>query len=178
MHAEIEGYLERSGVTWTHLRPSQFMSEYLRERPAIVAEGAFFLPLEDAKLAPVDVDDIAKAAFALLHTSGHQGKRYEMTGPEALSMTEIAEQLSLALGKTVRYVNVPPAERTRALLAAGVPAYIADALDVQASERRKGATGEGVVHPETHIALSIRPTTFAEFARRNAAVWRGEVVPS
>jgi hypothetical protein len=35
-----------------------------------------------------------------------------------------------------------------------------------------------VVHPETHIVLSIRPTTFAEFARRNAAVWRGEVVPS
>ena len=178
MHAEIEGHLERSGVTWTHLRPSQFMSEYLRERPTIVAESAFFLPLEDAKLAPVDIEDIAKAAFALLHTSGHQGKRYEMTGPEALSMTEIAQQLSLALGKTVRYVNIPPAERTRALLAAGVPSYIADALDVQASERRKGATGEAVVHPETHIALAIRPTTFAEFARRNAAELRGEVVPS
>jgi uncharacterized protein YbjT (DUF2867 family) len=178
MHAQIEGHLERSGVTWAHLRPSQFMSEYLRERPTIVAESAFFLALEDAKLAPVDIEDIAKAAFALLQTSGHQGKRYEMTGPEALSMTEIAEQLSLALGKTVRYVNVPPAERTRALLAAGVPSYIADALDVQASERRKGATGEGVVHPETHIALGIRPTTFAEFARRNAAVLRGEVVPS
>jgi uncharacterized protein YbjT (DUF2867 family) len=178
MHAEIGGYLERSGVTWTHLRPSQFMSEYLRERPTIVAESAFFLPLEDAKLAPVDIEDIAKAAFALLHTSGHQGKRYEMTGPEALSMAEIAEQLSLALGETVRYVNIPPAERTRALLAAGVPPYIADALDVQASERRKGATGEGVVHPETHIALGIRPTTFAEFARRNAAALRAEVVPS
>jgi hypothetical protein len=34
------------------------------------------------------------------------------------------------------------------------------------------------VHPETHIALAIRPTTFAEFARRNAAELRGEVVPS
>jgi uncharacterized protein YbjT (DUF2867 family) len=178
MHAEIEGHLEGSGVTWTHLRPSQFMSEYLRERPTIVADSAFFLPLEDTKLAPVDIEDIAKAAFALLHTSGHQGKRYEMTGPEALSMTEIAEQISLALGKTVRYVNVTPAERKRALLAAGVPAYIADALDVQASERRKGATGEGVVHPETHIALGIRPTTFTEFVRRNATVLRGEVVPS
>jgi len=178
MHAEIEGYLERSGVTWTHLRPSQFMPEYLREGPTIVAESAFFLPLEDAKLAPVDMEDIAKAAFALLHTSGHEGKRYEMTGPEALSMTEIAERISLAVGKTVRYVNIPPAERQRALLAARVPRYIADALDVQASERRKGATGEAVVHPETHTALGIRPTTFAEFARRDAAVFRGEVMPS
>jgi uncharacterized protein YbjT (DUF2867 family) len=176
MHAEIEGYLERSRVTWTHLRPSQFMPEYLREGPTIVAESAFFLPLEDAKLAPVDLEDIAKAAFALLHTSGHEGKRYEMTGPEALSMTEIAEQISLAIGKTVRYVNIPPAERKRALLAAGVPLYVADALDVQASERRKGATGEAVVHLETHVALGIRPTTFAEFAHRNADVLRGEVM--
>jgi nucleoside-diphosphate-sugar epimerase len=126
----------------------------------------------------VDMEDIAKAAFALLHTSGHEGKRYEMTGPEALSMTEIAERISLAVGKTVRYVNIPPAERQRALLAARVPRYIADALDVQASERRKGATGEAVVHPETHTALGIRPTTFAEFARRDAAVFRGEVMPS
>lgn len=178
MHAEIEGYLERSGVTWTHLRPSQFMPEYLREGPTIVAEGAFFVPLGDAKLSPVDMDDIAKAAFALLHTSGHEGKRYEMTGPEALSMTEIAEQISRAIGKAVRYVNIPPSERHRALLAAGVPRYIADALDVQASERRKGATGETVVHPETHTALSIRSTTFAEFARRNAAVFRGELMAS
>jgi uncharacterized protein YbjT (DUF2867 family) len=126
----------------------------------------------------VDIEDIAKAAFALLHSSGHQGQRYEMTGPEALSMTEIAEQISQAIGATVRYVNISPTERKRALLAAGLPPYIADALDVQASERRKGATGEAVVHPETHLALGIRPTTFAEFARRNSAVFCGAGTPS
>ncbi|HLZ61413.1 MAG TPA: SDR family oxidoreductase [Ktedonosporobacter sp.] len=172
MHAEIERYLERSGLAWTHLRPSQFMQMYLREVPSIVAESAFFLPMEDAKLAPVDVEDIAKAAVALLHTPGHEGKSYDMTGPEALSMTEIAEQISLAIGKTVRYVNISQAERKRALLAAGVPPYFADALDVQGGERRKGA--EAVVHPETHTTLQLRPTTFAEFALRNAAAFRGE----
>ena len=172
MHAEIERYLERSGLAWTHLRPSQFMQMYLREVPTIVAESAFFLPLEDAKLAPVDIEDIAKAAFVLLHTPGHEGKRYEMTGPEALSMTEIAEQISLAIGKTVRYVNISQVERRRALLAAGVPPYFVDALDVQVRERQKGT--EAVVHPETHATLQIRPTTFAEFARRHAAAFRGE----
>jgi uncharacterized protein YbjT (DUF2867 family) len=172
MHAEIERYLESSGLAWTHLRPSQFMQMYLREVPSIVAESAFFLPMEDAKLAPVDVEDIAKAAVALLHAPGHEGKRYDMTGPEALSMTEIAEQISLAIGKTVRYVNISQAERKRALIAAGVPPYFADALDVQGSERRKGA--EAVVHTETHTALGLRPTAFAEFALRHAAAFRGE----
>jgi uncharacterized protein YbjT (DUF2867 family) len=174
MHAEIERHLESSGVNWTHLRPSQFMPVYLREMPTIVAQNALVVPLEDAKLAPVDIDDIAKAAFALLHTRGHDGKRYEMTGPEALSMIEIAEQISNAIGRTVRYVNVPPAQRAQALLNAGLPAYVVEALEVQARERRKGATGEAVVHPETHVAFGIRPTTFAEFARRNAAVLSGE----
>jgi uncharacterized protein YbjT (DUF2867 family) len=178
MHAEIERYIERSGLAWTHLRPSQFMTEYLRELPTIVAHKAFFLALDDVKLAPVDVEDIAKAAVALLRTSGHEEKRYEMTGPEALSPTEIAERISVAIGGAVRYVNVSPDDRSRALLSAGLPSYIVDALDVQASERRKEATGEGVVHPETHIALGVRPTTFAEFARRNAAAFRGEAMPS
>ena len=121
MHAEIERYLERSGVAWTHLRPSQFMTEYLREVPTIVAENALFLPLEDAKLAPVDIEDIAKAAFALLHTPGHEGKRYEMTGPEALSMTEIAEHISLAIGKTVRYVNISPVTESERCSRQGFP---------------------------------------------------------
>jgi uncharacterized protein YbjT (DUF2867 family) len=172
MHAEIARHLERSGLAWTQLRPSQFMTEYLREVPTIVAESAFFLPFEDAKLTPVDLEDIAKAAFALLTTPGHEGKAYMISGPEALSMREIAEQISLAIGKTVRYVNISPEERKRAQLAAGIPAYVVDALDVQSRLRRKG-NSEEVVHPETHIALGIRPTTFAEFARRHAADFLG-----
>jgi uncharacterized protein YbjT (DUF2867 family) len=90
MHAEIERYLEGSGLSWTHLRPSQFMTEYLREVPTILAQGGLFFPLEDARLVPVDVGDIAKAAFALLTTPGHEATIYAMSGPEALSMQQIA----------------------------------------------------------------------------------------
>jgi uncharacterized protein YbjT (DUF2867 family) len=172
MHAEIEAYLERSGLAWTHLRPSQFMTEYLREVPTILAQSAFFLPLADAKLVPVDVADIAKAAYRLVTTPGHEGKVYAMSGPESLTMEEIAEQLSHAVGRTVRYVSISREERSQALLAAGVPAFFVDALDVQAGERRKGT--EAVVHPETHTALGISPTTFADFARRNAGAFLGE----
>jgi uncharacterized protein YbjT (DUF2867 family) len=172
MHAEIESYLERSGLSWTHLRPSQFMTEYLREVPTILAQGALFLPLKDAKLVPVDVTDIAKAAYLLLTTPGHEGKVYAMSGPQALGMDEIAEQISRAVGMAVRYLSVSREERRQALLAAGVPPFLADALDIQAGERLRGT--EAVVHSETHAALGISPTTFAEFARRNAAAFLGE----
>lgn len=49
---------------------------------------------------------------------------------------------------------------------------VVDALDVQSSLRRLG-NGEEVVHLETHTALGIRPTPFAEFARRHTADFLG-----
>jgi len=174
MHAEIERYLEGSGLAWTHLRPSQFMTEYLREVPTILAQSGLFLPLEDAKLVPVDVADIARAAYLLLTTPGHEGKIYAMSGPEALSMQQIAEQIAAAIGQAVRYVSITREARRQALLAAGVPSFSVDALDVQAGERLKGT--EATVHPETHTALGITPTPFADFARRNAGAFLGESV--
>lgn len=172
MHADIERHLEGAGVEWTHLRPSQFMTEYLREVPTILTAGGIFLPLEDAQLTPVDVTDIAKAAYTLLTTPGHEGKIYAMSGPEALNMDQVAEQISQAIGRTVRYVRIGRDQRRQALLSAGVPALFVDALDEQAGQRLKGM--EATVHPETHAALGITPTTFAEFARRNAGAFLGE----
>lgn len=72
-------------------------------------------------------------------------------------MHEIAEQISLAIGRSVRYIPISREDRRQALVAAGTPSFFADALDVQAGERLKGI--EAIVHPETHAALGISPTT-------------------
>jgi uncharacterized protein YbjT (DUF2867 family) len=108
MHREIEEYLEKSGLAWTQLRPAGFMQEYLRETPSIIQDGAFYLALGDTKLNPIDLVDVATVGFLLLRDGGHQGARLHMTGPEALTMTEMADRISRAVGKTVRYVAVSP----------------------------------------------------------------------
>jgi uncharacterized protein YbjT (DUF2867 family) len=172
MHEEVERYLEASGLAWTHLRPSQFMQVYLREAPTIAAQGAFFLPAQDIQLSPIDVEDVAKIAFALLRAGGHEGKSYEMTGPEALTMTEVAGRISAATGKPVRYVAVSPEDRRRGMLAAGIPAALADALGEQTAERLR--CPESKVDLSTHRTFGVRPTPFAEFASRHAAMFRGE----
>src|SRR5262249_39004763 len=91
-------------------------------------------------------------------------------------MDELAERLSRALGKTVRYVNVAPEDKRRTLLAAGIPPAFADAMDELFSERRKGM--ESTVNLSTHEELGVDPTKFEDFARRNAAIFRGESAPS
>ena len=172
MHKEIEEYLEKSGLAWTHLRPTGFMQEYLREAPSIINEGAFYLALGDVRLNPVDLVDVGKVGFALLRDGGHEGARLTMTGPEALTMAEVADRISGATGRTVRYVAVSPAQRRQALIAHGIPAEFADALDRQVEERLKGGP-ESQVDLSTHRLFNVKPATFLEFAQRNAEAFGG-----
>ena len=169
MHEEIERYLERSGVAWTHLRPSQFMQVYLREAPSIIAKNALFLPLANIQLAPIDLEDVGKIACKLLRDGGHEGQSYDMTGPEALTMSDIAQRISAATGRTIRYVAVTPEERRRMLTAAGLPQFLVDALDDQTRERLRRQTSRLCLG--AHQAFGVKPTTFAEFAQRHAAAF-------
>jgi len=175
MHGEIEKRLETSGMAFTHLRAGEFMPAYFRQVPNITAKGAMFLPMEDARIASIDVGDIAEIAAKVLTGAGHEGKTYPLTGPQALTMTEVAEKLSAATGKTIRYVNVPPEAARQAQIAAGMPPYLADALFELFAERRNGK--EAKVWPDAERLLDRRPTSFDEFAKRNATVFRGDAPP-
>jgi uncharacterized protein YbjT (DUF2867 family) len=172
MHGEIEQRLEASGMAFTHLRAGEFMTAYFRQVPSIVAKGAIFLPMADARIASIDIADVADVAALALTTSGHEGKIYRLTGPEALSMGEVAEKLSAATGKSVRYVDVPPEQAKAAQLAAGMPPYLAEALAELFAERRRGK--ESNVSSLVPELLGRPATSFAEFAVRNAVIFRGE----
>jgi uncharacterized protein YbjT (DUF2867 family) len=128
--------------------------------------------MEDARIASVDVGDIAEVAATIVIGSGHQGTSYPLTGPEALTMTEVADKLSAATGKTIQYVDVAPEQATAAQLAAGMPRFTAEALAELFAERRKGK--EAQVSPAVQTILGRRATSFDQFAARHAAVFRGE----
>lgn len=161
-----------SGVSWTILRPSQFMQMYLFEPPSVARNKALIRPMGAAKLSPIDIEDIAKIAVALLRQGGHEGRSYDMTGPEALSMADVAEQISQAVGDGIPYLDIAPEHYRQALDQAGAPPLFADILEEIYAERRK--------HPESRVELAahevfgVRPTSFAEFAARNAPAFRSE----
>jgi uncharacterized protein YbjT (DUF2867 family) len=171
-HDQIERYLLASGLAWTVLLPSQFMQVYFEEVPAIVADGELRLPLGDTTLAPVDTADIAKVAHAVLTDHGHEGRRYVMTGPEALAMSEVAACISDAVGSPVRYVDVDPDDKRREWLAAGYPPERAEAFLQLFLERKRH--GRSLVDLSTHQRFGVRPTTFREFAAHHADVFKGE----
>ena len=172
MHGEIERHLEASGMAFTHLRAGEFMHAYFRQVPSIVNRGVLALPMADARIASIDIGDIADVAADVLTGSGHEGKTYPITGPDALTMTEVAAALSAATGKPIRYVDVPPEDARAAQIAAGMPAYLADGLAELFAERRKGK--EETVSSVIPTVFKRRPMSFADFARRHAAIFRGE----
>jgi uncharacterized protein YbjT (DUF2867 family) len=171
MHGEIEKHLEASGMTWTHIRPTHFMQNYLLDVPTIAAQNAFYYPMGGTAVAPIDVHDLARVFYKVVTGNGHENKAYELSGPEALTMDDIAARYSKALGRTIHYINVPPESFRQQLVSFGMPEALADAINELYDERRKGT--ESAVRLGTHKLLGITPTTFAEFINQNMAVFGG-----
>lgn len=173
-HGQIERYLERSGLVWTHLRPSQFMQAYLPSAITGVDSeaGELVMPIGHTRLSPVDIADVAEIAVGVLTSDGHENRAYEITGPEALSMLEIVERISAATGKPFRYVEVTLEEQRRRYAAAGLPPQLVDLFDEQFSERRR--TPVPRIELAAHHRFGVTPTSFAEFARAHSGEFAGQ----
>jgi uncharacterized protein YbjT (DUF2867 family) len=168
-HAAVEAAIRDSRMAFTFLRPNLFMQGLLGFRASIVAQGQFFAAADDARISAIDVRDIADSAAAALSSEGHEGKTYDLTGPEALTHAEFAAQLATALGRPVAFVNVPPEAMRAALLGAGFPEWQADGLleDYAHYRRDEAAT----VATGVKDATGRSPRTFAAFARDFASAF-------
>lgn len=162
-HAEVENVIRTSGIRYTFLRPNLFMQGLLVFRSSIATNGEFFAAAGDAKVSVVDVRDIAAAAAAALTKPGPEGQTYDLTGPEALTHSEMAAQLSDALGRRISFVDITPEAMKAALLGAGLPPWQADGLlEDYAHYRRDEAS---MVTSGVKEATGAPPRSFAVFAR-------------
>jgi uncharacterized protein YbjT (DUF2867 family) len=127
-HAAVERRIRELGIGFTFLRPNLYFQGLLAFQPMIAAQGQFVAPIGDARVSAVDVRDIAAVAALALTEDGHDGKTYTITGPAAVTHTEIASALSKAIGRPVVFIDVPPEAFAGALKTAGVPAWQVDGL--------------------------------------------------
>jgi len=122
-HAAVEQKIRSAGINFTFLRPNLFMQGLLGFKDFIINEGTFFATLGDAKVSLIDIRDIAAVAAQSLQGTAHYNKIYSLTGPEALTHFEIADQLSEALGRSVTYLDTSDDEMLEALLHVGFPEW-------------------------------------------------------
>jgi uncharacterized protein YbjT (DUF2867 family) len=168
-HAAVEAAIQASGLTFTFLRPNLYMQGLLNFRQSIQEKGAFFAAAGDARISAVDVRDLADVAVAALTTAQHDNQSYALTGPDTLTFAEMAHQLSQAIGRTITFVDVPPASMRAALVDLGFPAWQADGLLEEFAMYRRGEAAG--VAPGVHAALGRPPRAFAAFARDYAPLF-------
>ncbi|MGW1994902.1 SDR family oxidoreductase [Embleya sp. NPDC001921] len=152
-HARTEDEIAATGIAFTHLRPNFFMqnlSLYTRS----LHEGVLRAPMGNGRISMIDHRDVAAVAATVLTEDGHDNRIYTLTGPEALSFIDVAARLSTALGRRVRYSDVPLARAREHWLARGLPSWQADSLADLHRAYRTGWAAE----PTTTVAdLTRRP---------------------
>jgi len=107
-HGISDRDLANSGIPNTILRPQYFMQNFFSSASTIASHNTFYLPIGEGRISLVDVRDVAAVAVKALTEGGQEGITYEITGPEALSGSELATVLSHALGKQVNFVSADP----------------------------------------------------------------------
>lgn len=167
-----------SGADVTVVRCAWFMQNFSEAflRDAVMT-GQLVLPGADAREPWVDADDIADVAVAALTEPGHRGHIYELTSPRLYTLTDIADELSRATGRTVTYVPVSVDEYAAAAADHGVPAELVEFLTYLFGRvfGNNAFTTDGVER-----ALGRTAGDFAQFAQRAAAsgTWALEEVAS
>jgi uncharacterized protein YbjT (DUF2867 family) len=124
--AQIEAHLAASGLAYTLLRPNAYMQNLLTLAPMIRQTRGFLMSSGDGQVGMIDARDVANAATTIATTpTKHAGRSYWLTGPDLITYTDVAKQLSDALGHTVEYRRITPDEHRAAMIQAGAPETVA-----------------------------------------------------
>lgn len=165
-HAAVETVIEESGVPYTFLRPNLIMQAYLPFAPMIAA-GVLQAPVGDARVSVVDARAVAAAA---LTEPGHEGRSYDVTGPEALTHAEIGAAFGEAAGHQVSFQSVPAEAVVASLQQTGMPAWQAEGLAEDYAHYERGEAAG--VSPDVERVTGRAARSVRDFADDYADAFR------
>ena len=138
---------------------SQNIEQQLKVLTSIIEE---VIGVWDA-IAMVDIRDIAAVATTVLTENGHEGKIYQITGAEALTMNQVVDRISEVRGNPLKYVPISPEKFKQGLLEQGQPEWFADAL-TELFEPIVSGSQSGITTAIADVAKK-QPITFEQFVR-------------
>ena len=171
---KVEHAIKQTHARYVILRPNWFMDNFhtLWLEPILHA-GIIPVPAADSLTSFIDARDIAAAAAALRHDH-LDGQTFTLTGPQALTYSQVAATLSAASGRPVQYIPVDDASFTQSLLEAGLPREHALYITKLFQHTRTGAASELTASVQQLTARP--PRTFEQYAYDKAPVWAKSVV--
>ena len=168
----IESALREFEVPFTILRPNYFSQNDASLKDPLTKAGIYPVPLGDVGVSAVDVRDIAEAAAIVLTSGGHNGKTYNLNGPEVVSGAKAASIWSKVLGKEIRYTghNMDAFEEQMRKTAPSWSAFDIRMM-FEGYLERGFAAEDGDVEKLTKL-LGHAPRRYEDFARETALQWQ------
>ncbi|KUI05889.1 NAD(P)H-binding protein [Mycobacterium sp. IS-3022] len=177
-HYKVEAALRASSMTWTVLRCSFFMQNLHRQISThgqdIAERGELFIPAGRGRTTFIDARDAAAVAeLVLADSEAHRNVVYHLTGPAALTMTEVAEELTAALGHPVTYTDPNLIAFARRLRGRGVGWDTIGFMAAVYTLTRFGQNQQ--ITDDVQLLLGRPPRTLTEFLDDSAWRWRDRV---
>ena len=114
LHWLAEQALSWSALPVVTMRPTVFLEGFFRlfAAPGVRDADELALPMGGGKTSPISAVDVARAVSVVLEDpTPHIGQIYNLTGFESADLQHYARVFSAALGRTIRYRDVPPLAR-------------------------------------------------------------------
>jgi NAD(P)H dehydrogenase (quinone) len=162
-HAATEEALRTSGVAWTFLRNSLYADMQVQAVQQAAAAGRFVANSGDGGTAYVARDDCAAAAVGVLTGDGHEGRAYDITGPEALTAHDLAALAGEIAGGTIEVVAVDDQAYIDGMVSAGMPTPVAQMLASFGAASRLGYLD--TVSTAVRDLTGRQPTTLRDLVR-------------
>jgi len=169
-HEQGEAAIRTSGVPFTFLRPSGFLSNLLNWAHSVQSEGVIRSSTGYGRRPFIHSDDIAAVAVQVLTTQDFIGQALALTGPEALTFAEITERIAAQIGRPLRYEPISDEEAGRRFRMTG-----ASEAEVQAHIALWRAIREGRLADITDTVeciLGRSPLPLDHWLSENAAAFR------
>jgi uncharacterized protein YbjT (DUF2867 family) len=163
-----EAAVRDSGLDWTVLRPSGFMSNTLQWIAQLRAGDVVREPFADVPIAAIDPADLAAVAARTLTADGHNRRSYRLTGPESLLPADRARILGGVLGRNLHLVAEPD-DDARRRMEESMPDTLVDAFF---QFFRRGGYDDSHVDDTAARLLDRPPRTFHDWALTHAGAFR------
>ena len=166
-HYEVEKAIKKREMPYTIIRPNTFMQNYIKYHAVnIKSTDKFYLPVEDKKVSFIDTRDIAKVILNIMkEPTQHQNKIYELTGPQALSNSEIAAIFTASLGRQVDFISPSVDEAKMQLVNKEALEWQIDCLLDVCNEIRKEYKSN--ISDQFEKIVKQRPINFEQFVNDN-----------
>ena len=170
LHWLAEQALAWSGLPVVTVRPTVFLEGFflLLAAAGVRERDELAVPLGGGRTSPVSAVDVANAVSVILDDPApHIGRIYNLTGPESVDLDHYARVFSTALGRTIRYRNVPVAAWADKLRELGLPAHVVSHLATMAELHAEGRYDR--LTDDLFKLTGKVPTSMHEFVTRHAA---------